>query len=125
MGLKVLVVDDQPGIVQVLGIILQRKGYEPLFAADGREAMEVIHRDQPNIIILDDMLPGEPDGGDLCLILKENHKTRHIPIIMHSAGMRIQSASFLSKIGADAALSKPCSPLRILETIEACLNERV
>ncbi|MEQ8674917.1 MAG: response regulator [Aggregatilineales bacterium] len=125
MALKVLVVDDQPGIVQVLGIILQRAGYEPLFAINGREALEIINRERPHVVILDDMLPGEPDGGDVCLILKENHKTRHIPVIMHSAGMRIQSASFLSHIGADAALQKPCPPRRILETIEACLNERV
>ena len=110
---------------QVLGIILQREGFTTLFAVNGKEAFDVVFHESPHLIIMDDMMPGDPNGGEVCMMLKENHNTRHIPIILHSAGTRVQSARFVQDIGADAALTNPCPPSRILDTIYSLLESNV
>ncbi len=120
--LKVLIVDDEPGMRQVLGIILQREGFSPSFAATGKEAFDAVFQEKPHLIIMDDMMPGDPNGGEVCMMLKENSTTRHIPVILHSAGTRVQSAQFIHNIGADAALTKPCPPMRMLDTIYSLLE---
>ena len=123
--LKVLIVDDEPGMRQVLSIILKREGFATVFATNGKEAFDAVFQESPHLIIMDDMMPGDPNGGEVCMMLKENRNTRHIPVILHSAGTRVQSARFVHEIGADAALTKPCPPTRMLDTIYSLLDASV
>jgi len=118
---EVLIVDDEDGMLRILGIILERAGFKPLFARNGKEALDAIKTYRPGVVILDDMLPGGITGGDVCARVKEDARLCNIPIIMHSAGVKIQSRSYLREIGADAALFKPCHPTRILEAINGFL----
>lgn len=125
MPTQILIVDDEKGMLQILGLLLKREGYEPLYAEEAQEALDIIYKYHPKLIILDDMLPGKMDGGQLCARIKQDAAVRNIPIIMHSAGIRIQNTAFIAEIGADAALSKPCPPARMLKTISEFLSQRV
>lgn len=117
----VLVVDDERGFLQIVQIILQRAGYQPLLANNASEALKFIDTKRPDAIILDDDMPGL-SGGDLCQRLKADPRTRHIRVVMFSANERIRDPEFLASIQADGAISKPAMPADILSTLEASLH---
>src|SRR5690554_5215006 len=96
---KVLVVDDEEGFLQIIQVLLGRAGYETLTASDGREGLEMIYQHQPDMVILDDMMPGLT-GGEVCLQLKKDSKFNHIPIVMYSAGAKVRNPDYIRQIGA-------------------------
>jgi CheY-like chemotaxis protein len=112
----VLIVDDEPGFRQILGVILQRAGYEILQAGDSASALKVIEGQLPDLIILDDMMPGM-DGGDLCAKLKQDPRYRHIPIVMHTANPKFKDPTVGERIGANGVLLKPALPNDIVSAI--------
>jgi CheY-like chemotaxis protein len=112
----ILVVDDEHGFLQILQVILQRAGYKVLTALNANEALSVIAKQRPDLIILDDMMPGM-SGSELCAHLKSDPLLRQIPVIMHSAGFKIHDKAHIQQIGADAALPKPSQPREIIELI--------
>ncbi|MEM6283188.1 MAG: response regulator [Chloroflexota bacterium] len=118
---RVLVVDDERGFLQIVQIILQRAGYEPILAGNAAEARLRIASHRPDALILDDDMPGTT-GGELCLELKQNPNTRHIAVVMFSANERIRNEKYLSQIMADAAVKKPCMPADILNALETSLK---
>ena len=81
MSAKILVVDDEPPIVDMLAYNLKRANYEVLIARDGQEALDKARREQPDLIILDLMLP-KVDGLTLCQRLRRDERTARIPILM-------------------------------------------
>jgi two-component system alkaline phosphatase synthesis response regulator PhoP len=81
---KILVVDDEPDIVELVSYNLKKEGFEVISAPDGNEALELIRKADFEFVILDLMLPGV-QGMELCRILRNNPKTRHIPVIMLTA----------------------------------------
>ena len=98
---RILVVDDEPFIQQLLQDILQEEGYSVLLASGGRRMLEVLETDIPNLILLDVMMP-DGNGQDALDIMQAHPQLRHIPVVMMSAGfsqqeMRTQSAAFLGK----------------------------
>jgi CheY-like chemotaxis protein len=109
----VLVVDDEPGFRHILAIILQRAGYEILQASDAFEARQIIEAHLPDLIILDDMMPGM-SGSDLCIQLKRDVHYSHIPVVMHTANSKYNDPTFVESINADGVLLKPCTPRDIL-----------
>ena len=118
---KVLVVDDERGFLQIVQIILQRAGYEPILASSAAEARVAIASRRPDALFLDDDMPGT-SGSDLCFELKQNPATRHIAVVMFSANERIRSEKYLAQIMADAAVKKPCMPADILTALEKSLK---
>jgi CheY-like chemotaxis protein len=116
MKQPVLIVDDEEGMLHMLGFILERAGYKTLTADNGIDALEMIQQHHPAIVILDDMMPGLT-GSEVCIKIKADETLRHIPIVMHSAAPQIQSETYIRRIGADAALMKPCPPRKMLEAI--------
>jgi CheY-like chemotaxis protein len=114
----ILVVDDETGFLQITQIILQRAGYEPLLASNADEAQQVINQHAPDVIIMDDDMPGM-SGGELCYRLKQNPTTSFMRIVMFSANERIQNPDYLARIGADDAIRKPCMPTDILKAVES------
>ena len=79
MSAKILVVDDEPSIVDVLTRFLSREGYDVVTAVNGREALERVRQDPPDLILLDVTMP-ELDGFAVCQQLKEDQRTALIPI---------------------------------------------
>jgi len=115
---KILVVDDEPAVTDLLTYNLRKSGYEPLVAADGREALRLARHASPDLILLDLMLP-ELDGLDVC---RELRKTSAVPIIMITArGEEIDRVVGL-ELGADDYVSKPFSVRELLARIKAVLR---
>lgn len=103
MGQKILVVDDEPSISEILGIVLRAEGFEPSFCADGLSAIDVFNRVQPDLVLLDLMLPGR-DGIDICRAIRE---TSGVPIIMLTARSDSQDIVTGLESGADDYIVKP------------------
>jgi two-component system cell cycle response regulator len=120
----VLVIDDEPGFLPIMQAILERAGYEVLFAEHGVEGLALAQTHHPDIILLDEMMPGM-SGGEVCTRLKSDPATSKIPIVMHSAAPSACAPAYLKQIGADAALLKPCPPVDILTTVATCLRMKV
>ncbi len=118
MASKILVVDDEPAVADLLVYNLRKAHYIVLTAEDGRQALETAHRDQPDLILLDLMIP-EVDGLDVC---RELRKTSKVPIIMLTArGEEIDRVVGL-ELGADDYVSKPFSVRELLARIKAVLR---
>src|SRR5690606_41246806 len=80
-GMKILVVDDEKPIAEILKFNLEKEGYEVICAHDGNDAIELAEKEKPDLILLDIMLPGK-DGNEVC---REIRKTQNMPIIMLTA----------------------------------------
>ena len=121
MAGKILVVDDEPTIREMIRFALTRAGYVCAEAGDTSEAEAKIHQAFPDLILLDWMLPGMP-GVDFVKLLKSDASTRDIPIIMLTArGEEDDKVRGLNH-GADDYITKPFSPKELMARIEAVLR---
>ena len=117
----ILVVDDEEPILELLRFNLEKEGYQVCVAKDGQEALERVAKEQPDLLVLDVMLPGM-DGLEVCRILRSNPKFQQIPIIMLTAkGEEIDTVLGL-ELGADDYMTKPFSPRELLARIKARLR---
>jgi CheY-like chemotaxis protein len=114
----VLVIDDDPAIVDVLEIALEDEGYRVLAAVDG-EALQVAHDLQPNLILLDIMMPGM-DGVEVSRRLRADPATAGIPIVVMSAQDRLRATAALMPI--DDRLPKPFTLDRLFSTIDRWIS---
>ena len=115
---KILIVDDEKPISDIIKFNLAKEGYETVTAFDGREALEQFEAENPDLIILDLMLP-ELDGLE---VAKEVRKTSHIPIIMLSAKDSEFDKVIGLEIGADDYVTKPFSNRELLARVKAHLR---
>jgi two-component system response regulator MtrA len=115
---KVLVVDDDVALAEMLGIVLRREGYEPLFVGSGDRALDVFHRTRPDVVLLDLMLPGR-DGIDVCRDLRAESG---VPIVMLTARADTIDVVRGLEAGADDYIVKPFKPLELLARIRARLR---
>ena len=120
---KILVVDDEPSLRFLVASSLEDEGYHILEAADGLEAHALVQQDQPDLIILDVMMPGLT-GYELCSLLKRNPDTSNILIIMLTAKGQEQDRIQSQQAGADYYLRKPFSPLELIDVVESLLQGR-
>jgi two-component system alkaline phosphatase synthesis response regulator PhoP/two-component system response regulator VicR len=120
MARKILAVDDEKHIVRLVQINLQKEGYEVATAGTGREALEKVSEFQPDLIVMDVMMP-EMDGFEALKKLKENAETRDIPVIMLTA--KAQDADVFRgwQSGADLYLTKPFNPAELLSFVKRLL----
>ena len=114
----ILVVDDDPDIRELLGDYLQKQGYRASTAADGRAMRAALARGQPDLIVLDLMLPGE-DGLTLCRELRAHSD---VPIIMLTARSEEVDRIVGLEMGADDYLAKPFNPRELLARIKSILR---
>jgi DNA-binding response OmpR family regulator len=114
----VLVVDDEPKIVDVVSSYLERDGYTPLRAASGSEALRVYEASQPRLVILDLMLPDIP-GEEVCRKLRARSR---VPIIMLTAKVDDGDAVAGLGLGADDYVTKPFSPRELMARVQAVLR---
>ncbi len=119
----VLVIDDEDGFLQIIQVILKRAGFRTLVASSGTEGLEMVYDQRPDVVILDDMMPGMT-GGEVCMQIKGDPNVRHIPVVMHSAGAKVRNPAYIQQIGADGVLFKPSLPNEMVETINQCLETR-
>ena len=116
---KILVVDDDRKIVDLVRAYLEKDGYRVLTAYDGLQALELARQQQPDLMVLDLMLPGI-DGLDVCRILRgEGNK---VPIIMLTAKTTEADKLIGLDLGADDYVTKPFSPRELLARVRAVLR---
>jgi DNA-binding response OmpR family regulator len=117
---KILLVDDEPDALEVLGFKLKEAGYTPLFAKDGARAIATARTERPDLIVLDLMLP-EVDGLDVCKILRRDAATSGIPILMLTARAAEMDRVLGLELGADDYVTKPFSPRELVLRIKKLL----
>ncbi len=120
---RVLIVEDEPNIVLSLEILLRRAGYETASAGDGEEALELIRRTHPDVVLLDIMLP-KRNGYEVCRSVKSEPTLSSIAIIMLTAkGQEVEMLKGL-ELGASAYITKPFGNAEVLEAVRAALESR-
>jgi CheY-like chemotaxis protein len=124
MGKRVLVVDDDRVIQQLLEVNLELEGYEVVAtAADGKEALEKIAELKPDLVILDIMMP-KMDGLEVCRRLRADPELAKIPVILLSARAQDMDIREGLEIGASAYLTKPFDPVELLEVVGRLAKDR-
>jgi DNA-binding response OmpR family regulator len=118
---KILIVDDEPHIAQIMKLTLEDSGYEVTVAHDGAKGLEMAKESGPDLILLDLMLPSI-DGYKICRLLKLDEKYQHIPVILVSAMGEPHDIELGEDAGADAFLSKPFRPDDILSHVRDVLS---
>ena len=119
---KILVVDDEIYIVHILDFSLGMEGYQVLTALDGEQALEKARTEHPDLIVLDIMMP-KLDGYETCKMLKADAGTKDIPVILLSAKGRNVDQKVGFEVGADDYITKPFSPRKLVERINAVLGQ--
>ncbi len=118
---KILVVDDETNILMVLEVRLKKMGYEVITALDGQEGLAKARLENPDLILLDIMLP-KLDGFRVCRMLKYDKKFQHIPIILLSARSQDSDIQTGQDQGANAYMTKPFQTEALLAKIQELLN---
>ncbi len=119
---RILVVEDERELVKALQIRLEAAGYDVLAAYDGQEGLAKAQNEEPDLIILDLMLP-KLDGYKVCRMLKFDDKYKKIPIIMLSARAQESDKKTGYETGADAYITKPFQHTIVLAKIKELLLE--
>lgn len=120
---KILVVDDEPDALELVGFNLKRAGFDVVTADDGAEALRKAREMLPSLIILDLMLP-EIDGLEVCKLLRRDAQTASTPIIMLTAKAAEIDRVLGLELGADDYLTKPFSPRELILRIRNVLGRR-
>ena len=115
---KILVVEDEPALVDTLDYSLRRQGYAVVTAGDGRKAIELARSEHPDLIVLDIMLPGL-DGFEVCRILRQETS---VPILMLTARSEEVDKVVGLEVGADDYLTKPFSMRELMARVKALLR---
>jgi len=124
MNKKILVVDDEPSIIQMVTSRLKASGFETCSAGDGDEALRKTRSNRPDLIILDVMLP-KMDGFQVCATLKQDERYKEIPIVLLTAKGGDESRQIgLEECGADDYLTKPFDARLLLEKISKLLKSK-
>ena len=118
---KILLVDDEASIRELIRFNLERAGYRVQEATDGNEAINAVRQTKPDLVVLDLMLPGL-DGLDVCRLVKGNRETAAIPIIMLTAKTEEVDKVIGLELGADDYMTKPFSPRELVARIKAVLR---
>ncbi len=119
--LRILLVDDEPSIVKMVGKRLEVEGFDVRIAMDGQEALQKTQTEHPDLIILDLMLP-KLDGYEVCMRLKQDPQYRQIPIMMFTAKAQERDRQIGLGCGADAYLCKPFKSKDMLSQIWALMS---
>ena len=123
MSERILVVEDEPDIVEVVSYNLRQAGMVVEAAEDGEAALEMAERSPPNLIILDLMLPGM-GGLDVCRLLKQRGSVRDIPVLMLTSKAEEVDRIVGLELGADDYVVKPFSPRELVLRVKAILRRR-
>ena len=118
---RILVVDDEPNIADVISMALRYQGFEVETAGDGASALQAVASFRPHLLVLDIMLP-DVDGFEVARRLKGEERTRSIPIVMLTALDRDEHRQRSKQMGVVAYLTKPFDPDRLMEAIRTNAN---
>lgn len=120
---KILIVDDQLEVRELVEVTLRIGDYEILQAENGEQALALARSQKPDLILLDVMMPGsDMDGIEVCRQLKGNPETARIQVVMLTAKSQETDVNAAKEAGADEYFSKPFSPLELMRKVEEILT---
>ena len=119
---KILVVDDEVDLVKTIQFALEAEGYKVLVSYNGEDALNQSRKENPDLILLDLMLP-KLDGYKICRLLKFDEQYKHIPILMLTAKTQQKDRLLGMETGADEYITKPFDMEELMEKIKAYLNK--
>jgi len=117
---RILLVDDEPSILKMVGKRLEIEGFEVVVAMDGQEGLNKAQSEMPNLIVLDLMLP-KLNGYEVCTMLKQDGRFQKIPIVLFTAKAQEKDEKLGLECGADAYVRKPFRAQELLEKIRSLI----
>jgi two-component system, OmpR family, alkaline phosphatase synthesis response regulator PhoP len=120
---KILVVDDEPDVISLLTLMLKSQGYNVITAGDGQEGLEKARKENPDLILLDVMLP-KMDGYKVARMLKFDENFSAIPIILLTAKIQEKDRQTGLEMGANDYMTKPFDTALLLSKIKAILSKK-
>ena len=118
---RILIVDDTQDMVKLVKMYLEHHHYEVITAGDGQEGLDKAKTENPDLIVLDLMLP-KMNGYKVCGLLKNDRRYANIPIMLFSAKAQDKDVQLGEQVGADAYLTKPFEPETLLSKIEELIK---
>lgn len=122
MHKRVLLIEDEPGIVEAIRFILSRNGWAVTCHGEGSDAVGLIRADPPDVVILDVMLPGR-SGFDILRDLRADPATEALPVLMLSARSQAKDRDLALRLGASRFMAKPFSNTEVLDTMRDLAGE--
>lgn len=122
MSHRILITEDQTDICKLIRMTLEFGDFEIHEAHDGETGLNMARAVQPSLMLLDVMMPGLLDGYQVCQRIKQDPTLAHIKVIMLTARGQANDIAMGEKVGADAYLVKPFSPLELIERVEGMLG---
>lgn len=119
---RILAVDDEPEIINILKLRLEANKYEVITAGNGEEALKKAREERPDLIVLDVMIP-PPNGFQVCRTLKDDPEHKKIPIILLTAKASDSDKFWGTESGADAYVTKPYNADDLMEKIKMLVSE--
>ena len=123
MAIRVLLAEDEPNIVESLKFLLDRAGFEVTVKTDGRQALDAVLTNTPDVLILDLMLP-ELDGYEVLRQLRADRRAEELPVVMLTAKGQRQDRETALECGADLFITKPFSNSEIISAVEQLADGR-
>lgn len=124
MARRVLLIEDEPNIIEAISFILSRDGFTVHTHEDGTTAMAKVRAQRPDMIILDVMLPGR-SGYDILRDLRSEAATRSLPVLMLTARGQAKDRDLATQLGADVYMTKPFSNAEICAQVRAMIGDDV
>jgi len=120
---KILIVDDEVDLVETIRFPLEGEGFNVLASYDGEDALNQARKENPDLILLDVMLP-KLNGYKVCRLLKFDERYKHIPILMLTAKTQAKDKTLGKETGADEYLTKPFDIEELLAKVKSYLSEK-
>jgi twitching motility two-component system response regulator PilG len=117
---RILIIDDEPEIITLTRMMLQKAGYEVIGAESGKEGLEILEKDKVDLVLLDVVIP-DMNGWEVCRRIKADEKLRQIPVVMFTVYDNKEDVMRSHECGADAHLSKPFDREELLDVIRRFL----
>lgn len=121
MGKRVLLIEDEPNIIEAISFILSRDGFTVHTHEDGTTAMDKLLAQTPDMVILDVMLPGR-SGYDILRDLRDHDTTRHLPVMMLTARGQTKDREQATRLGANLFLTKPFSNTEVRDHVRRLIG---
>jgi CheY-like chemotaxis protein len=117
---RILIVDDEPDVLKLTSLRLEKVGYETLTAVNAQEALEIIQNKKPDLVLLDIIIP-VVYGTEICKRVKSDEKLKHIPIVLFTAHSNIMNTEKAKSFGADGFIGKPFDARELVSMVEHIL----
>lgn len=121
MAKKILVVDDEPDLLDLIKFRFKKWGYDVIYAANGQEALDKIQREAPDLVVLDLRLP-IISGHEVCKRIKADDNTKNIPVILFTASVSSDLGQKAKELGADDYIVKPFDPEALLGKVKKLIG---